>query len=509
MDKSTFSEGPKKFPQIFQGGMGIAVSGYRLARTVSQLGELGVVSGTALDSVMVARLQRGDSTGEIRQALEKFPDKKFASQIIDDYWVEGGVSMDKTIKGSISPQFIQGENKTISLKDDTLEKLLVVANFVEVSLAKEGHNNPVGINWLKKIEWTMLPSIYGAMLAEVDMVLIGAGLPEEVPDILEAFSKGDEAVMPLTVYGGEGYTMRFNPKKLFGNLGPHKKPFFTGIVSNNMGVRKLFQPDGHVYEGFEAGGHNAPPRNRKQKLTKTGEPNFGEDDKINFEKLGGILDRNAKTRSKLAEREVEKEVERKVERQPYWLAGNYTDKLKEALKLGAAGIQVGTPFAFCRESDLESNLKRESLSAIINGAQVYTSPTFSPAGFPFKILQVPGTHSSQEIYRERKRVCDRKYLINFVERNGKVITRCPAEPFTTFINKGGTREDAENRGCLCNGLLANIDSGLSVTADCEFYVERPMVTAGSGLEITKQLAIDNALDYTAEQVIDRIYECAI
>ena len=41
--------------------MGVAVSGYKLANTVARLGQLGLVSGTALDRVMVRRLQGGDA----------------------------------------------------------------------------------------------------------------------------------------------------------------------------------------------------------------------------------------------------------------------------------------------------------------------------------------------------------------------------------------------------------------------------------------------------------------
>jgi len=50
-------------PAIIQGGMGVAVSGWRLAKAVSSLGQLGVVSGTALDIVLVRRLQQGDPEG--------------------------------------------------------------------------------------------------------------------------------------------------------------------------------------------------------------------------------------------------------------------------------------------------------------------------------------------------------------------------------------------------------------------------------------------------------------
>jgi NAD(P)H-dependent flavin oxidoreductase YrpB (nitropropane dioxygenase family) len=39
--------------------MGIRISSWQLAREVSQKGELGVISGTVLDSVLVRELQQG------------------------------------------------------------------------------------------------------------------------------------------------------------------------------------------------------------------------------------------------------------------------------------------------------------------------------------------------------------------------------------------------------------------------------------------------------------------
>lgn len=41
--------------------MGIRISSYELARSVSQQGELGVVSGTCIDTVLVRTLQNGTS----------------------------------------------------------------------------------------------------------------------------------------------------------------------------------------------------------------------------------------------------------------------------------------------------------------------------------------------------------------------------------------------------------------------------------------------------------------
>jgi len=51
-----------------------------------------------------------------------------------------------------------------------LQELTVAANFVEVFLAKEGHDGPVGINYLRKIELPIPCACYGAMLA-------GSGAP--------------------------------------------------------------------------------------------------------------------------------------------------------------------------------------------------------------------------------------------------------------------------------------------------------------------------------------------
>ena len=58
--------------------MGVAVSGWRLAREVSLAGHLGVVSGTAMDAVLARRLQDGDPGGHYRRALAHFPSPAMA-----------------------------------------------------------------------------------------------------------------------------------------------------------------------------------------------------------------------------------------------------------------------------------------------------------------------------------------------------------------------------------------------------------------------------------------------
>src|SRR5579871_1447548 len=81
-------------PRIIQGGMGIGVSNWRLAQAVSRLGELGVVSGTALDSLFVRRLTEGDFGGHLRRALDAFPFQEMARRIREEYFIAGGKRKD-------------------------------------------------------------------------------------------------------------------------------------------------------------------------------------------------------------------------------------------------------------------------------------------------------------------------------------------------------------------------------------------------------------------------------
>ena len=78
-------------------------------------------------------------------------------------------------------------------------ELCIVSNFVEVFLAKEGHKNPVGINFLEKVQMPHLPSIYGAMLAGVGYVLMGAGIPLHIPGVLDGFAAHHAAEYKLSV----------------------------------------------------------------------------------------------------------------------------------------------------------------------------------------------------------------------------------------------------------------------------------------------------------------------
>ena len=92
--------------KLIQGGMGVYVSNWRLARAVameSPGATAGTVSGTALDVVYVRLLQLGDPGGHARRALAAF-DSLFGTgigqKITDRYYIAGGKAPDTRFKSA-------------------------------------------------------------------------------------------------------------------------------------------------------------------------------------------------------------------------------------------------------------------------------------------------------------------------------------------------------------------------------------------------------------------------
>ncbi len=75
-----------QLPVVIQGGMGAAVSNWRLAQAVSRTGQLGVVSSVALDTILSRRLQDGDPGGHMRRGLAMFPYPEIAERILDKHF---------------------------------------------------------------------------------------------------------------------------------------------------------------------------------------------------------------------------------------------------------------------------------------------------------------------------------------------------------------------------------------------------------------------------------------
>ncbi len=168
------------------------------------MGQLGVVSGTALDAVLVRRLQDGDPDGSIRRALSEFPYQEMVEPILERYFLAEGRRIGQPYR--LLPLLHEAPSRA-------RQELLVVANFVEVYLAKEDHDGLVGINFLEKIQLPQLPSLFGALLAGVDYVLMGAGIPIAIPAILQSMCRGDEVSLNLHVErlseGSRAYDRKF------------------------------------------------------------------------------------------------------------------------------------------------------------------------------------------------------------------------------------------------------------------------------------------------------------
>ncbi len=464
-------------PLIIQGGMGAGVSNWVLARAVALKGQLGVVSGTVLDTIIVRRLQDGDKGGHVRRAMAKFPMPEVSAEVLRRYFRPEGRKAGEPYR--LLPMYRQSQN---ALR----QRITMLANFVEIYLAKEGHDGPVGLNLLTKVQMPNLASLYGAMLAGVDYVLMGAGIPKEIPGVLDALAEHKPVSLKFDVTGlpaGETEYLTFDPQEHGADRDrPLNRPKFLPIVSSHTLAASLAQKstgkvDGFVFEGSPAGGHNAPPRG-ELRLNDRGEPIYGDRDIPDLQRVRDLG-------------------------LPFWMAGGTgsADGLRAALHVGASGIQVGTLFAYCEESGLSPEIKHQVLAGVALGkVRVHTDARISPTGFPFKVVKMEGAGFQDA---ERKRVCDLGYLRTaFRNLTGKFDYRCPAEPVADFVAKGGTVAETEGRGCLCNALLANIGHG---QARPEGVDEKPLLTSGDDLiSIWKHLG--ERARFAASDVVDYLLQ---
>jgi len=461
-------------PTVIQGGMGVAVSSWPLAQAVAATGQLGVVSGTALDLVLARRLEDGDPDGSTRRALSHFPDQAMAQRLLDKYFVEGGRPADRPYRPV--PKMSLPLTKAV-------QELAIVGNFVEVWLAKEGHDGPIGINYLEKIQLVTPASALGAMLAGVDYVLMGAGIPREIPQLLNNLAAGLPGGVTIEVQGSDtSHRIEIDPAHaLRVPLPPLKRPLFLAIVSAAVLATYLARddstrPDGYIIEGHVAGGHNAPPRGPVV-LNEHNEPTYGPRDDVDLAKIAALG-------------------------LPFWLAGSYStpERVREAQELGAAGVQVGTLFALSNESGFSDDLRTQVRDRIAHdNLTVLTDGKASPTGFPFKVAQLPETLSEPDVYDARERVCDLGILRTaYITPKGDIGYRCPSEPVHMYVKKGGDIEDTVGRQCLCNALAANVGKGQLRRGG---YIEPPLVTLGSSLDGAAELVRMHPDGWTAADVV--------
>ncbi|MEU6996569.1 nitronate monooxygenase [Streptomyces sp. NPDC046465] len=490
----------------------MGISHWKLARAVSHTGQLGVVSGTALDALLTRRLQTGDPGGHVRRALAAFPAPELTTAVLNHFYVEGGITPGERFRAQPMLRVERGEQA---------ELLTVLGNFVEVWLAKEGHQAPVGINYLEKIQLGLAPGLFGAILAGVDYVLVGAGVPGHVPDLARRLTQMQPVTVRIRLDGTEeDYTHPFDPAALLSRTGPAtapggqgagkdraaaettsprtnppteqkhpapgpahplRRPHILAIVSLPLLASYLARdettaPDGFVIETHGAGGHSAPPRGTLQ-LDAQGEPVYGPRDHPDL--------------TKMAKLDI-----------PFWLAGGaaHPERLKAARAQGAAGVQIGSAFALCEESGLHPALRHDLRTrAHTKTLKVRNDPLASPTTFPFKIAEVTGTLSDPAVRTTRRRVCDLGYLRTpYRTPTGTIGYRCPAEPEAAYRRKGGTPTDTEGRLCLCNGLLATAGLGQRHPHGRD---EPPILTLGQDLAFLTALSPDGG-PYGAREAVE-------
>jgi NAD(P)H-dependent flavin oxidoreductase YrpB (nitropropane dioxygenase family) len=464
--------GMMPLPKLIQGGMGVGVSNWRLARAVAAAGHLGVVSSTGLDTLMVRRLQDGDPEGHVRAAIAQFPWRDVAERVLAKWFRPGGRAAGQ--KYRLLPLFSCREDRE---RDATT----VLANFVEVWLARQGHRGEVGINLLTKIQPPTLPALYGAMLAGASWVLMGAGIPRDIPGALDQLAGHGVATMRYEVAGATApVDLSFDPGAHAPRPAePLARPRFLPIVASHSLATMLLRKangrvDGFVVEGPTAGGHNAPPRGDGGRNDR-GEPVYGPRDAVDHAAMRDLG-------------------------VPFWLAGGVGSPhgVAAAFAAGAAGVQVGTLFAFCAESGLTDQLKAAVLAAArADQIDVRTDPRASPTGYPFKVVSAPGLPESTS---DRARVCDLGYLRQaYLRPDGSIGHRCSGEPVEAFVKKGGAVADTVGRRCLCNGLMADIGFPQPRGEGAEM----PLVTAGDDLRAIGAFLAGRA-SYRAQDVVDHL-----
>ena len=503
-----------KHIKLIQGGMGAYVSNWRLARAVAmeRPGETaGTVSSTGLDVVYVRLLQLGDPGGHVRRAFEVF-DRRFGidigHRIYDRYFIEGGkdpsarfqaapLQIPRSQSGRTSFAVPVGNHIIERLHlDAEVVELLIATAFAEVWLAKEGHDGNIFINFLNKIELPLIYAIYGAILAGVDGVVVGAGNPDGLAAICSHLAKHETVTRNLAVLyreTGEEFALSFDPRQVAdGKCGqaPLKRPAFLAIASLQDLVKALAAsesepPDGYIIEHHTAGGHNAGPAGplRKDDL---GQPVYGDKDEPDLQTIRqvGI---------------------------PFWLAGGYGshEKLEQALAAGAAGVQIGTAFALAEESAMQSEYRLAILNEVKKGtddASLVRTTLYSPTGFPFKVVQLGDTLASSQVFEDRHRVCDLGLLqqLGLSKPNADglrtLFQRCPAGPIDAYVRARGLEANTGQRRCLCNGLISCVGLG-QVRGQGEPYEEPAIVTLGNNLEGIRRLSRHGQAHYWVKDVV--------
>lgn len=337
---------------VVQGGMGIGVSANRLAGTVASLGGVGTISSVDL--------------------RRHHPDL-----------------MERTrgLTGAAAREAIDAAN------------LLALAREVRAAQQRAGGRGLLAINVMRAVS-AYGPSITRALECGIDAVVVGAGLPLDLPDLARE----------------------------------HPRAALIPILSDARGVqlvvrkweRKKRLPDAIVIEHPRlAGGHLGAAR-------------IADLDDPRFEFENAIPQSLAFLRAAGVEREV-----------PLIAAGGIRSQaeIRRLQELGAAAVQLGTPFAVTREGDADAAFKQVLAQATDDDLVEFTSV----AGLPARAVRTP-------------------WLDGYLAREGRLQQRAHARSHCTqhfdCLAQCGLRDGTAQWGqfCIDNQLAAalrgNVNAGL-------------------------------------------------
>lgn len=442
-------------PAIIHSTPQMTLSTWPIARAVARAGQLGVVSSAPLAPVLARRLQLGDFDAHLRRALEHFPYPGVARRVWEQFYVPGGKPVDQPFAPVRQPTLESGP---------ALLELIVLANFAEVFLAKEGDAGNVGLHLHDQVQTALLPSLYGALLAGVDYVLVSGRNPAALPAVLDRLLKRQPAELEASVAKAPAdatITCGFDPVCL-GDVPPPNlvRPRVLAFVESPEQAASVFLRAGGRIDGFlwDCADHRLPSGT-------------------------GLAHMRALAL-------------------PFWISGlparreNHT----AARGAGAAGLCVSTPFIFCEESPLATALKHHVLTLVRdNPAALTPHLAASPTGPTVSVLQLEGTAAAPKVMSTRPRFCDVGYLRELYRKpDGTVGYRCPGEPLAHYTHKGGDPAAAQNQICLCNSLLASV--GLAQVRSNE-EIERALVPAGEDVRELGRFLAAGSTRFTAAEVI--------
>lgn len=248
-----------------------------------------------------------------------------------------GISLSK-LAGSVAREGGMGVISTaqIGFREPDFLKNPLEANFCalkkEIAKAKEiGKGGVIGANIMVATRHYK-EYVKNAVLAGVDVILSGAGLPVDLPE----YVKGSKVKIAPIISSLKAFT----------------------VISRVWERKYARYPDFVVVEGPKAGGHLGFSKEAVQQLTQE------EYDKV----IVSIVEK-AKEYSQKAGRKI-----------PVIAAGGIFDRqdMEHALSLGADGVQVGTRFVTTKECDADTRYKESYLKARKEDIVLVDSPVGMP-----------------------------------------------------------------------------------------------------------------------------------